>query len=152
MPNSASEIFATEMEEIHGVLLASPESAADVPWRVGGWTRREILGHMLDSAANNHQRFVRAAIDGSYAGPTYKQQEWVDAHRYRDQPWQRLLSWWESYHQMLAAVVEEIPEGRLESMCVVGGNPPVTLRFLIEDYIEHQRHHLRQITAPQPPQ
>ena len=62
---------------------------ADVPWREGGWTRKQIVGHLLDSAANNRQRFVRAAIDGKYAGPKYAQEAWVAAHGYASQPGDR---------------------------------------------------------------
>lgn len=151
MPNSVSEAFARGCEEIRSTLQSISESNADIPWRPGGWTRREVLGHMIDSAANNHQRFVRASIDGSYAGPTYGQQEWVDAHGYKHQPWPVLLAWWQSYHQILVAVVDAIPEKRLSTVVLVDEDPPSTLRFRIEDYIDHQHHHLRQLAAPLPP-
>jgi hypothetical protein len=124
-----------------------PADLADTPWRVGGWTRKQVLGHMLDSAANNHQRFVRASIDGSYAGPSYRQQEWVDAHGYAEIPWSTLLDWWDAHHHLLQAVVRRIPAERLSAPCQVGDDAPVTLEFLITDYIAHQQHHLRQILA-----
>ena len=133
-------------------LLAVPAALAGTPWRAGGWTRSQILGHMLDSAANNHQRFVRAAIDGSYAGPFYQQEAWVDAHGYAATPWPTLLRWWQSSHEMLVAVVDRIPAERLDAPCQVGTNPAVTLAFLIEDYLAHQQHHLRQIQAQSGPQ
>ena len=72
---------------------------------------------------------------------------WVEAHGYERLPWETLLGWWQTEHEILAAVVDRIPEGRLDAMCIVGENAPVTLRFLIEDYLAHQRHHLNQITA-----
>ena len=53
---------------------------------------------MLDSAANNRQRFVRAAIDGSFSGPDYAQAAWVEAHGYAGQTWPTLLRWWETEH------------------------------------------------------
>ncbi len=87
---------------------------ANLPWRDGGWTRKQILGHLLDSATNNRQRFVRAAIDGQYAGPKYAQDAWVDAHGYAGQPWETLLSWWETEHEILMAVVDHIPDDKLE--------------------------------------
>ncbi len=140
-----AEQFRGEMNAIHATLLAVPVALADVPWRQGGWTRKEIVGHLLDSAANNRQRFVRGAIDGEYAGPKYAQEAWVAAHRYADQPWESLLRWWKTEHEILAAVVDCVPEERLGARCVVGDDTPVTLRFLIEDYISHQRWHVSQI-------
>ena len=128
-------------------LRVVPDHLADTPWREGGWTRKQILGHMLDSAANNHQRFIRASIDGSYIGPDYLQQAWVDAHGYADLPWPTLLQWWNTYHDLLCAVVDRIPEERLSASCRVGNDAPVTLDFLIRDYIAHQQHHLKQILA-----
>jgi hypothetical protein len=103
---------------------------------------------MIDSAANNHQRFVRASLDGGYAGPLYAQEGWVAAHGYNEMPWATLLAWWQTYHEILKAVVERIPAEKLDAECHVGDNEPVTLRFLIEDYIAHQKHHLAQILCP----
>jgi hypothetical protein len=147
MPTELARWFRTELEDIRGALHAVPRELADVPWRVGGWTRKQVVGHMLDSAANNRQRFVRAVIEGRYAGPRYAQDAWVAAHGYTRQPWERLLRWWEVQHEILAAVVDEIEDSRLGAVCVVGEDAPVTLRFLIEDYVTHQRWHLAQIVS-----
>jgi len=151
MVNTVHQSFALGLERIRATLASVPEELADTPWRPGGWTRRQILGHMLDSATNNHQRFVRASLDGAYSGPTYNQQAWVDAHGYTEQSWSTLLTWWSALHQILDAVVARIPEDRLETVCFVEGDPPTTLRFRIEDYITHLQHHLRQMTATVPP-
>jgi hypothetical protein len=154
MPTELARWFRAELDEIRGTLFAVAPEHADVPWRPGGWTRKQIVGHLLDSASNNRQRFVRAAIEGRYAGPKYAQDAWVAAHGYVYRPWERLLLWWQVQHEILAAVVDEIEEARLGAVCVVGEDAPVTLRFLIEDYIAHQRWHLAQIAAPpqaQPP-
>lgn len=145
MPGGLAEKFRADLNEVHKELAALPAALADVPWREGGWTRKQIVGHMLDSAANNRQRFVRAAIDGSYSGPAYQQQAWVDAHGYASQPWETLLNWWESEHEILISVVDNIAEDKLETSCKVGDDDPVTLRFLIEDYVRHQQWHLRQL-------
>jgi hypothetical protein len=139
--------FRAELVSVQQALLALPSSLADVPWRKGGWTRKEIVGHMLDSAANNRQRFVRASIHGCFEGPNYGQTEWVSAHGYADQTWDTLLRWWQAEHEILAAVVDRIPEGRWKSVCVVGENAPVTLHFVVEDYWRHQRWHLEQLEA-----
>lgn len=145
MSTTLAEQFRADLNAIRVELAAIPPSLAEIPWRAGGWTRKQIVGHLLDSAANNRQRFVRGAIEGEYAGPAYAQDEWVAAHGYASQPWEMLLRWWEAEHEILAAVVDRIPEERLQASCVVGGDAPVTLRFLVEDYISHQRWHLAQI-------
>ncbi|HEY2470992.1 MAG TPA: DinB family protein [Terracidiphilus sp.] len=137
--------FRSDLDEVHRALLAVPESLADVPWRPGGWTRKQILGHLLDSAANNRQRFVRASTEGTYKGPKYAQDAWVAAHGYAEQPWATLLAWWEAEHEILIAVVDQIPEERLTTHCMVGDDAPVTLQFLIEDYVAHQRWHVNQL-------
>jgi hypothetical protein len=147
MVTEVARSFRTDLNSIRATLQAVPADLADVPWRPGGWTRKQILGHLLDSAANNRQRFVRAAIDGQYAGPGYEQDAWVAIHGYTDQPWATLLGWWVTDHEILAAVVDRIPENRMGASCIVATDAPVTLRFLIEDYIAHQRWHLKQITA-----
>jgi hypothetical protein len=139
--------FRAEFGVLLAVLLGLPPKLADTPWRVGGWTRRQIVGHLLDSAANNRQRFVRAAADGRYAGPKYAQDAWVVAHGYAEQDWETLLRWWQAEHEILAAVVDRIPEDRLSAECVVGDDAPVTLRFSIKDYLEHQRWHFAQLAS-----
>ena len=139
--------FRAELDDVRRVLVSVPPQLADVPWREGGWTRKQIVGHLLDSAANNRQRFVRAAAEGKYKGPKYAQDAWVAAHGYANQPWETLLGWWEAEHEILIVIVDRIPEDRLESSCVVGSDAPVTLQFLIEDYVRHQRWHLKQLLA-----
>jgi hypothetical protein len=139
--------FRVDLDEVHRALVSLPGNLADVPWREGGWTRKQIVGHLLDSSANNRQRFVRASIDGTYSGPKYAQDAWVAVHGYAEQNWATLLAWWETEHEILISVVDRIAADRLETQCVVGDDAPVTLRFLIEDYVEHQRWHVKQLLA-----
>ncbi|HEY1253550.1 MAG TPA: DinB family protein, partial [Terracidiphilus sp.] len=148
MPTQIAQNFRADMNALHAALLAVPVELADTPWRAGGWTRKEIVGHLLDSAANNRQRVVRASIHGSFTGPGYAQAAWVNAHGYADMPWATLLQWWEVEHEILAAAVDRLPGERLDAVCIIGEDAPVTLRFVIEDYIRHQRWHLEQLKAP----
>jgi len=147
MGTELAKRFRSELGVLQAVLLGLQPELADTPWRAGGWTRKQIVGHLLDSAANNRQRFVRAAIDGHYAGPKYAQDAWVAAHGYAEQDWETLLRWWQAEHEILAAVVDHVPEDRLAAECVVGESAPVTLQFLIEDYLDHQRWHFAQLTG-----
>jgi hypothetical protein len=145
MNTELAHVFRAELGALQAELLALAPGLADTPWRAGGWTRKQIVGHLLDSAANNRQRFVRAAVEGHYVGPKYAQDAWVAAHGYAEQSWDSLLRWWQAEHEILVAVVDRIPEESLEATCVVGANQPVTLRFLIEDYLEHQHWHFAQL-------
>src|ERR1700682_5644393 len=120
MPSRIAITFRAEIDALQQRLAGASPDLADIPWRPGKWTRKQIVGHLLDSAANNRQRFVRAAIRGSYAGPDYAQDGWVAAHGYADQPWEVLLEWWKIEHQILAAVVDRIPEDRLQATFTVG--------------------------------
>jgi DinB superfamily len=147
MPTATAVRFRDDLAAVRQTLISVNADLANMPWRKDGWTRKHILGHLLDSAANNRQRFVRATLDGSYAGPGYEQDKWVALHGYAEQSWQTLLRWWQAEHEILAELVDRIPEERLDSRCVVGDDNAVSLQFLIEDYVAHQQHHLGQITA-----
>lgn len=147
MMTETARMFRAELDKVQTVLHSVSPILADIPWRPGGWTRKQIVGHLLDSATNNRQRFVRAATDGSYTGSGYAQDVWVAAHGYAEQKWNDLLLWWQAEHELLIAVVDRIPEERLAAECRVGDGDPVTLGFLIEDYVRHQQHHQAQITS-----
>ncbi len=131
-------------DELDGLLTIS-EEASRCPRAAGQWTPKEELGHLIDSAANNHMRFVRAALDGAYEGPGYEQNGWVDLHGYKDLSWAGLVEFWRRYNELLAQVVERIPDVRLQSPCRIGGGETVTLGFVIDDYVRHLKHHLGQI-------
>jgi DinB superfamily len=139
--------FRTSIASIHQVLLNVSEQESQCTCREGGWTRKEILGHLIDSALNNHQRFVRAALDGAYAGPGYEQDEWVALHGYKSMPWGVLVQHWRWQNELLCEVVQRIPDTRLGAPCRIGNGEPVTLSFLIQDYLDHMQHHLQQIVA-----
>jgi len=116
-----------------------------VPVLPGGWSRRQLIGHLIDSAANNHLRFLRAALQGEVAMPGYDQAGNVRVQAVQEAEWLLLVSLWVSYNRYLAHVIAHLPEERLEALCRIGGGEPVTLKFLAEDYLAHMRHHLGQI-------
>jgi uncharacterized damage-inducible protein DinB len=147
MPNPLATAFRAGVISARAKLEQIDEESAGAELRPGGWTSKQTLGHLIDSALNNHQRFVRAVIDGSYEGPTYEQEGWVRMHGYVEMPWNELVSHWQKQNDLLCLVVDRIPEDKLAAICVVGTNAPVTLRFLVEDYLRHLHHHVDQITA-----
>ncbi|MEM7582657.1 MAG: DinB family protein [Acidobacteriota bacterium] len=109
------------------------------------WSIQEILGHLLDSAFNNHQRFVRAQQVDRLEFPKYEQDTWIALQGYNDMPWLELIELWRLANRHVARVVERVPAEQLGTMCEIEPYEPATLEFLIEDYLDHHRHHLRQI-------
>ena len=111
----------------------------------GKWSRKEILGHLIDSASNNHQRFVRTQLASQVSFPGYTQTEWVEMQGYQSESWENLIQLWAAFNRHMLHLISRIPEARADNRCVVGGGEPVTLRFLVEDYTRHLEHHLSQI-------
>jgi hypothetical protein len=116
-----------------------------VPLRPGAWSRKEILGHLIDSASNNHQRFVRASLQDSLEFPGYDQNGCVRVQAPNEADWGVLVSLWAAYNRYLAHVIAHLPASKLEAPCRIGSGDQVTLRFLAEDYVRHLVHHLEQI-------
>jgi hypothetical protein len=110
----------------------------------GKWSKIEILGHLIDSAANNHQRFVRAQEPDGHMYPPYAQDHWVRVQGYQECPWDEIVELWRLYNLHLSRVIRRIPPERLSAFVRLGGKK-LTLGYLVEDYLVHLRHHLRQI-------
>src|SRR5687768_18496356 len=112
----------------------------------GAWCAREILGHLVDSACNNHRRFVVGQAPPPVVFQGYDQDAWVERQRYADVPFRDIAALWEAYNRHLAHVIASTPQ---ESLAQSGEGPDgiVTLGYLMEDYVRHLRHHLEQIRA-----
>jgi len=126
-------------------LRSISESAAAAKRSQSVWSIKEILGHLVDSASNNHQRFVRAQLTNPLELPGYEQDAWVRVEDHQSRPWPELVEFWVLYNRYLSHVIERIPDSSLDVSCRIGADEPVTLRFLAEDYLRHLRHHLNQI-------
>ena len=126
-------------------LLEIGEADSRTPIRPDGWSRKQVVGHLIDSASNNHQRFVRAAIQGSLEFPGYDQEGCVRVQDVQEMPWLGLVALWASYNRYLAHIMAHLPQDALQSQCRIGSSEPVTLQFLCEDYLVHLVHHLQQV-------
>lgn len=126
------------------------EEHGQEPVLPGKWSHKQILGHLIDSASNNHQRFVRAALQDSLDFPGYNQDGCVEVQAVVEADWQTLVALWASYNRYLAHVVAHLPAAQLEVPCRIGSNEPVTLEWLAQDYVRHLVHHLDQMGLPAP--
>jgi hypothetical protein len=117
------------------------------PVLAGGWSRKQVIGHLIDSASNNHQRFVRAALQASLDFPGYEQDGCVRVQAPQEADWELLVLLWAAYNRYLAHVIDRLPESKLGTPCRIGSGEAVTLDFLAKDYLRHLVHHLRQIGA-----
>lgn len=129
---------------VPGKLSEMDETAFSRRPAPGKWSPKEILGHLVDSAANNHQRFIRTQYEEQPL-IVYNQDEWNRLNGYGHLNGQHVIVFWELYNRHLLAVIRLIPEENSGKLCRSGGEP-VTLAWLIDDYITHMEHHLRQIT------
>jgi hypothetical protein len=107
------------------------------------WSTQEELGHLLDSAANNHQRIVRAQLEDNPAMPGYDGDRWVTLHRYQDREWFSLIAIWVGLNRQLLAAAEAVPDSAWSRTCTIADSAPLTLQFVFDDYVHHMLHHLR---------
>ena len=103
-------MFGYSVEDAATRMLAISEEESRVPRAEDKWSPKEIVGHLIDSASNNHQRFVRAQFTDHLVFPGYEQESWVRAQGYRDEPWPLLVELWRSFNLHLAHVMERSPE------------------------------------------
>lgn len=140
-------------------LLALGDASA-TPRAPGKWSPRQVIGHLLDSASNNHQRFVRGQLQDDLIFPGYAQEDWVRIGRYADAPWEDLVALWRLFNLQIARVMEGTPEQERRrprerhSFEAIGvpllHGEAATLEHVMSDYVVHLKHHLGQIlgTAP----
>ena len=109
------------------------------------WSRKEELGHLIDSAANNHQRFVRMQIENNLLLPQYRQDEWVSVQHYQERAWDDIVSLWKIYNLHLLHVLKHMDESRLANTATFPQYGTQALRFIADDYVDHMHHHLDKI-------
>lgn len=144
--NSVADALVAAVDAAAARLRPLSEAEVSASPSPDDWSVKQIVGHLIDSAANNHQRFVRAQA-GPVVLPGYDQNAWVDAQGYQEHVWPDLLEFWVRYNHQLSRVIRRIPAAALGTECRIGADDPVTLGFLVEDYLSHLEHHLRQVDS-----
>jgi hypothetical protein len=109
------------------------------------WSPKEELGHLLDSAANNHQRIVRTQLEDEPKMPGYDGNAWVELHKYQRRNWQEMIDLWRNLNRQLLAAAEAVSDAAWLQTCTIADSQPLTLKFVFEDYIDHMVHHLKHI-------
>ncbi len=128
-----------------GRLLAMKEDDVSAKPTPDKWSKKEIMGHLIDSACNNHQRFVRAQLTDKLEFPGYAGTDWVHCQGYGHENWVLLIELWSAFNAHLAHVVSHIPPDKIFVQCKIGESNVMPLEALIADYIRHMEHHLKQL-------
>ena len=147
--------FRRTIETGKARLLAIPQGTASVG-TANQWSAKEIVGHLIDSAANNHQRFVRAQATDDLICSGYDQNAWVTSQKYNQEPWADLVHLWAAYNlhllHFISVMPQEVlsrprPKHNLDQVAwkAVDQSTPTTLEYFIRDYAGHLQHHLNQI-------
>ena len=155
MPDIGTEL-RDAIDRAVPLLLALDDETSLLPRAPGKWSPRQIVGHLIDSACNNHARFVRAQFQEDLVFPGYEQDRWVAVQRYQDAPWTELVGLWAAYNQHLARIMSMAPSTELTrprarhsldliAWQTVPADRPATLAYFMHDYIAHLHHHLRQV-------
>ncbi|MBI5363221.1 MAG: DinB family protein [Planctomycetes bacterium] len=149
------EKFRSTLRRAAEELRKLPERDAGSRPAPGKWSKKEIVGHLIDSASNNHQRFLRARLQASLVFPGYDQDEWVRVEEWQAVPWNELVELWLLYNLQLAHLMLSTPEPertRLRSEHNLhelafrehAADTPATLEWFQRDYVLHLEHHLVQ--------
>lgn len=133
------------IEQAMPMLMAISDKDAAAKSSPEKWSYKEIIGHLLDSAGNNQQKFVRAMLHSGSDFVPYMQDEWVAVQHYNDATWQDLLNIWKHYNSHIAHIMEYVNSDLLQNTIYIGGKGPYTLDFIVTDYVEHMKHHLIEI-------
>jgi hypothetical protein len=141
-PAELSERLAAVLRMAMPWLVTISETEASVPEREGKWSAKQIIGHLTDSAVNNLGRIMRMQIEADPSLPGYRQMEWVNLQHYAEREWAQVLALWFALNEHVEWTIEHIERARLANRGVVEGEP-LTLGFLIADYIAHIEHHLQ---------
>ena len=132
------------------------DAQAARPRKPGAWCAKEIVGQLIDSALNNHRRITLAQQRDDLVFDGYDQEAWVRLHRYNEMEWHSLVDRWLEFNMHLARAASLVPSSVLDeprrthsldrtAFRAVPPDQPTTLRYLIEDYVAHLGHHLRQV-------
>jgi len=112
------------------------------------WSKKEVLGHLIDSAHNNLRRFVVGQYE-QQPNIVYDQDFWVNANDYQHMIDSEVISLWQLLNERIIAILSKMPIENYDRTCNTGKISPSihTVQWLASDYIKHLKHHLNQIIS-----
>ncbi len=148
--------FRQTVETASDRLLKISEEQSQQPRASDKWSPKEIVGHLIDSAANNHSRFVRAQLSDELVFPGYEQEDWVRVQAYKEEPWSQLVLLWKHYNLHIVHLMSKASEDarsklrskhNLDQIASqsIAASEPATLEYFMRDYVYHLKSHLDQI-------
>ncbi len=152
--------FKQTIDTASARLLTISETESAQPRAEDHWSSKQIIGHLIDSAANNHARFVVGQLKDDLIFPGYDQNGWVRANHYQERAWSELVGLWRAYNLHLHHLMQHADPTKLSTPCTlhtlqeiafktVPQSEPVTLEYLMKDYVDHLKHHLSQVFSDQ---
>jgi hypothetical protein len=148
--------FRETIDSASSRLLEISEDISERPRAEGKWSPKQVIGHLIDSATNNHQRFVRAQFTDELVFPGYAQEDWLRVQNYHQESWRDLVQLWKLYNQHIAHLMSFVPDETRTKLRIkhnlheiaselIREDEPVTLDFFMRDYVDHMKKHLGQI-------
>ncbi len=129
------------VESFYNKLISVESDITGVKLAEDKWSLKEIVGHLIDSASNNHQRFVRLQISDLLDFPTYQGELWVDIQKHNSMNWGMLISLWYNYNLLLLNIINEIDSSKLENVWIKD-EAAIPLSELITHYFRHLELHI----------
>ncbi|HTE33965.1 MAG TPA: DinB family protein [Chryseolinea sp.] len=111
------------------------------------WSRKEVIGHLIDSAQNNLRRFICGQYEESPPHIIYAQDFWVEAAQYNRMEALEIIHLWKLINERICAVLEKMPPEKYSRLCNTGQDEPSlhSIEWLAIDYVVHLKHHINQI-------
>ncbi len=140
MPGTASELRQA-VEQFYARYSSLLDSLTGVRLSEDRWSLKEIIGHLIDSASNNHQRFVRLQLSQRLQFPEYQNERWLSVERHNELAWADLLALWRTYNLLLAHIIEHLDPESLGHVMVTEQRE-AALSELTTAYLSHLQGHL----------
>lgn len=143
-----TKMFKSLVEAFHEQLLKTDIAITHIKLSEDKWSLAEIIGHLIDSASNNHQRFVRLQFDDLLDFPLYDTEAWINVQNYNNINWDTLVTLWYNYNCLLLHVIENTNNSALGHVWTMD-ETAITLEELVNDYYRHLKAHIEHFSSRQ---